>query len=123
MHTVLLILHVLLGFALIGVILVQSGKGADIGAAFGGGSSQTVFGGRGPTTFLHRLTTAIAALFMATSIFLTIYAVRKQQPASVIPEKPVESAPAEPAQPQAESSPAEAEEPAQAQPGKPASAK
>ena len=68
MYAVLLILHVALGLAMIGVILIQTGKGADIGAAFGGGSSQTVFGGRGPTTFLHRLTTAIAALFMATYV-------------------------------------------------------
>ena len=105
MHGVLLILHVLLGLALIGVILVQTGKGADIGAAFGGGSSQTVFGGRGPTTFLHRLTTAIAALFMATSLFLTIYAVR-QEPASVIPEAPAETAPT-----QTETAPAPAEAP------------
>ena len=102
MHTVLLMLHVMLGLALIGVILIQKGKGADIGAAFGGGSSQTVFGGRGPTTFLHKLTTVIAALFMATSLFLTISAVREHQPLSVIPEEPVRMAPAEsaPAQPE-----------------------
>ncbi|MFQ5989134.1 MAG: preprotein translocase subunit SecG [Candidatus Methylomirabilales bacterium] len=110
MHGVLLILHVLLGLALIGVILVQTGKGADIGAAFGGGSSQTVFGGRGPTTFLHRLTTAIAALFMATSLFLTIHGVRRE-PASVIPEGPAESAPAETAPAQTETSPAPTEAP------------
>lgn len=114
MYAVLLILHVALGLAMIGVILVQTGKGADIGAAFGGGSSQTVFGGRGPTTFLHRLTTAIAALFMATSIFLTIYAVRKQ-PASVITEEPAKAAPAGQA-------PAQPAEPAPAQPEKPPTA-
>jgi len=95
MSTVLLILHGLLGLSLIGVILLQKGKGADIGAAFGGGSSQTVFGGRGPTTFLHKLTTAIAALFMATSLFLTMYAAREHQPMSVIPEGPARMAPAE----------------------------
>jgi preprotein translocase subunit SecG len=95
MHALLIILHFLLGLALIGVILIQSGKGADIGAAFGGGSSQTVFGGRGPTTFLHRVTTAIAALFMATSIILTLYAARRG-PASVIPEGPAKAAPTTP---------------------------
>lgn len=93
MYPVLIILHVLLALALIGVILVQTGKGADIGAAFGGGSSQTVFGARGPTTFLHRLTTALAVLFMVTSVVLTIYASRG--PSSVITEEPRQPAPAE----------------------------
>jgi preprotein translocase subunit SecG len=115
MYAVLLILHVALGLGMIGVILIQTGKGADIGAAFGGGSSQTVFGGRGPTTFLHRLTTAIAALFMATSILLTVYAVRQQQPTSVIPEEPAQTAPAE-------SAPAQPAEPVPAQPEPPPSA-
>jgi preprotein translocase subunit SecG len=96
MYATLIILHVLLALAMIGVILIQSGKGADIGAAFGGGSSQTVFGARGPTTFLHRLTTAIAVLFMLTSIVLTIYATR-QGPASVISETPGQAAPSAPA--------------------------
>jgi preprotein translocase subunit SecG len=102
MQAVMLIIHIVLALALIGVILIQTGKGADIGAAFGGGSSQTVFGGRGPTTFLHRMTTALAALFMVTSVILTIYAVRQQQPTSVIPEEPVRAAPVEsaPAQPE-----------------------
>lgn len=93
MNQMFIILHALLAFGLIAVILVQTGKGADIGAAFGGGSSQTVFGARGPTTFLHQMTTALAALFMATSIILTIYAARG--PTSVIPEEPVQTAPAE----------------------------
>lgn len=96
MYGMLIILHVLLALGMIGVILVQTGKGADIGAAFGGGSSQTVFGARGPTTFLHRLTTAIAVLFMVTSVVLTIYATR-QGPASVISEEPAQTAPAAPA--------------------------
>lgn len=99
MHTMLLILHALLALSLIGVILVQTGKGADIGAAFGGGSSQTVFGARGPTTFLHRLTIALAVLIMVTSILLTIYATRRG-PASVIPEEPAQTAPAAPTSPQ-----------------------
>lgn len=113
MYGLLIILHVLLSLTLIGVVLVQTGKGADIGAAFGGGSSQTVFGGRGPTTFLHRLTTALAALFMVTSIVLTIYGSRRG-PASVIPDEPVKSAPSE-------SAPAAPANPAPAQSEKPAS--
>ncbi len=92
MYILLVILHILIAMALMGVILIQSGKGADIGAAFGGGSSQTVFGGRGPTTFLHKLTTAIAVLFMVTSLVLTIYATRRGT-SSVITEEPVKEAP------------------------------
>ncbi len=99
MHTMFVILHALLALSLIGVILVQTGKGADIGAAFGGGSSQTVFGARGPTTFLHRLTIVLAVLIMVTSIVLTIYATRRG-PASVIPEEPAQTAPAAPTSPQ-----------------------
>ncbi|MEE9152536.1 MAG: preprotein translocase subunit SecG [candidate division NC10 bacterium] len=99
MHTMFVILHTLLALSLIGVILVQTGKGADIGAAFGGGSSQTVFGARGPTTFLHRLTIILAVLIMVTSIVLTIHATRRG-PASVIPEEPAQTAPAAPTSPQ-----------------------
>ncbi|MBW8057671.1 MAG: preprotein translocase subunit SecG [candidate division NC10 bacterium] len=99
MHTMFVILHALLALSLIGVILVQTGKGADIGAAFGGGSSQTVFGARGPTTFLHRLTIILAVLIMVTSIVLTIHATRLG-PASVIPEEPAQTAPAAPTSPQ-----------------------
>ncbi|OGQ21842.1 MAG: preprotein translocase subunit SecG [Deltaproteobacteria bacterium RIFCSPLOWO2_02_FULL_44_10] len=70
METLLLIVHFFLCFFLIGVILLQSGKGASIGASFGGGASQTLFGSRGPTTFLNKLTTIVAILFLATSVFL-----------------------------------------------------
>ena len=60
MQTVILIIHVLLAVALIVLILVQHGKGADAGAAFGSGASSTVFGARGSATFLTKLTTGIA---------------------------------------------------------------
>ena len=95
MYIVLVVGHLLIAVALIGVILIQSGKGADIGAAFGGGSSQTLFGGRGPTTFLHKLTTAIAVLFMVTSLVLTIYGTRRGT-SSVVTEEPVKEAPTAP---------------------------
>jgi preprotein translocase subunit SecG len=98
MYVVLVMVHLFIAVALVGVILLQSGKGADIGAAFGGGSSQTVFGGRGPTTFLHRLTTAIAVLFMATSLVLTVYGTRRGT-SSVVTEEPVKEAPAQPGAP------------------------
>jgi preprotein translocase subunit SecG len=96
MFIALSILHVLIAFGLILVVLLQSGKGADIGAAFGGGSSQTVFGGRGAATFLSKLTTVLAVLFMLMSIALTIHS-SQQGTTSVIPEdrpSPASSAPA-----------------------------
>jgi preprotein translocase subunit SecG len=68
------IVHLVVTLGLILIVLLQSGKGADIGAAFGGGSSQTVFGGRGAATFLSKLTSALAILFMLTSLGLTILA-------------------------------------------------
>lgn len=69
MHTFLLLVHVGLCLALVVLVLLQQGKGAGIGAAFGG-SSQTIFGGRGPTTFFQKLTTIFAVLFLGTSLSL-----------------------------------------------------
>jgi preprotein translocase subunit SecG len=69
MSTALIAVHYLGCVGLIGLILLQAGKGADMGAAFGG-ASQTVFGGRGPATFLSKLTTFTAILFLITSISL-----------------------------------------------------
>jgi preprotein translocase subunit SecG len=64
-------MHVFVAFVMIGSILLQSGKGAEIGATFGG-SSQTIFGGRGATPFLVKFTVGCAVLFMVTSLFLAI---------------------------------------------------
>lgn len=94
MYVLLLVLHIVVAVALIGVVLLQSGKGADIGAAFGGGSSQTVFGGRGATTLLHKVTTIAAILFMLTSLSLTLYQ-GERRASTVIPEEP--AAPTSPA--------------------------
>ncbi len=69
--TFILIIHVVVCVAMILIILLQTGKGADIGAAFGGGSSQTVFGSTGATTFLSKVTIAAAVIFMMTSFVLT----------------------------------------------------
>ena len=71
--TVILAIHILVCVALIMVILLQSGKGADIGAVFGGGSSNTVFGSTGATPFLSKFTIAAAVIFMVTSIILTYF--------------------------------------------------
>jgi preprotein translocase subunit SecG len=69
MEAILLTVHYLICFFLIVAILLQVGKGADIGAVFGG-ASQTVFGGRGPTTFLSKMTAVVAMMFLVTSITL-----------------------------------------------------
>jgi preprotein translocase subunit SecG len=69
MHAVVIFLHILVCIALILIVLLQKGKGADMGAAFGG-SSQTVFGGAGATSFLTKLTTAAAIIFMITCLLL-----------------------------------------------------
>jgi preprotein translocase subunit SecG len=69
METLITIVYVLVSVFLILVVLLQSGKGAGMGAAFGGGG-QTMFGGRGPTTFLHKMTAGCAILFMILSVVL-----------------------------------------------------
>lgn len=94
METLVSTLHFLLCFFLIAVILLQAGKGADIGAAFGAGSSQTVFGPRGAATFLTKFTAVVAVLFLATSISLARYA-KGRSGRSVLERAPVE-APAAP---------------------------
>ena len=71
MNVVLTVLHVLVCFFLIAVVLLQRGKGAEMGAVFGGGASSTVFGSRGGANFLTKMTTASAALFMITSLTLS----------------------------------------------------
>ncbi len=73
-YTFVLIVHVIVCIAMILIILLQSGKGADIGAAFGGGSSQTVFGSTGAGTLLSKVTIGAAVIFMTTSIVLTYFA-------------------------------------------------
>ena len=74
MSIFLIILHVIVCIALILIVLLQTGKGADMGAAFGGGSSQTLFGSTGASTFLSKATTAAAIIFMLTSLILAYMA-------------------------------------------------
>ena len=76
MEQIILIFHFLFAAALIGLVLLQKGKGASMGAAFGSGASQTVFGSKGSGGFLMKLTLFIAALFFASSITLTYLAKR-----------------------------------------------
>ncbi|MEW6408729.1 MAG: preprotein translocase subunit SecG [Nitrospirota bacterium] len=72
MYTFLIVLHIIVSFALIFIVLLQRGKGADVGAAFGGGSSHTIFGSRGATSLLSKITTVAAIIFMLTSLSLAV---------------------------------------------------
>ncbi|MFQ5543040.1 MAG: preprotein translocase subunit SecG [Nitrospiria bacterium] len=92
MYTVIVVLHVIVCIILIGVVLVQSGKGAEMGAAFGG-SSQTIFGSRGASTFLSKLTVAAAVIFMLTSLSLSILS-RSRSVVSTVIDHQETSAPA-----------------------------
>ena len=70
MSLFIIVIHVIACIALIMIVLLQTGKGADMGAAFGGGSSQTLFGSTGASSFLGKATTGVAILFMLTSLIL-----------------------------------------------------
>jgi len=83
MITVLTVVHVVLTLALIGLVLIQKGKGADIGAAFGGGASNTVFGSQGSASFLTRATAVVATLFFVISLSLAYLASQSIHEASV----------------------------------------
>ncbi|MEZ5525386.1 MAG: preprotein translocase subunit SecG [Pseudomonadales bacterium] len=74
MESIILIVHVLLAVAVIALILLQHGKGADMGASFGAGASQTVFGSSGSANFMTRMTAILATLFFVTSFGLAIIA-------------------------------------------------
>ena len=87
MYTVLIILHILVSFVLILIVLLQAGKGANMGAAFGG-SSQTVFGSSGAGTFLGKLTAGVAIVFMLTSLMLTYMANHRSYTSLTSQQKP-----------------------------------
>ncbi|SRR5947208_5379452 len=90
----LTIVHVLMCFAIIAIVLLQAGKGADIGSAFGGAGSQAVFGSMGTPTVLGKITGAIAIVFTLTSFTLAILG--GDRSSSVVREAPPASAPAAP---------------------------
>jgi preprotein translocase subunit SecG len=77
MSTFIILVHVIVCIALILIVLLQTGQGADMGAAFGGGASQTLFGSTGASSFLSRLTTAAAVVFMLTSLSLAYLSSRR----------------------------------------------
>ncbi|PMR67741.1 preprotein translocase subunit SecG [Halomonas heilongjiangensis] len=87
MQVAILMIHVAIAIALVVLILLQQGKGAEAGAAFGGGASQTVFGSRGSGGFLSKFTAVLAAAFFATSLALAWYATQASQaPEAGIPD-------------------------------------
>ena len=95
MYYVLLLVHIIVCIFLIIVVLLQSGKAADLAGAFGGMGSQTAFGPRGSATLLSKATTISAILFMITSLSLSIMATRNAGLAStVLEERPAKQAPA-----------------------------
>ena len=81
MYQLLLIIHVLIAIAVIGLVLIQHGKGADIGASFGSGASNTVFGSQGTGSFLFKLTGVLALSFFVTSVILSSMVARQYQKA------------------------------------------
>lgn len=112
MSVFFIVIHVIVSIALILIVLLQTGKGADMGAAFGGGSSQTLFGSSGSSTILSKATTVAAVIFMLTclvlayasshektgvSIMKTTAPAQVEQPAT--PQDTGNAAPVEPAQP------------------------
>ena len=117
METLIWIVHILAAVAVVGLVLLQHGKGADMGAAFGGGSSGSLFGSSGSANFMSRTTGVLAAVFFATSLGLTYISSHKTENKGVMdkvipaqsstpslapspsssPSAPVESTPAAPA--------------------------
>jgi preprotein translocase subunit SecG len=93
LQTILIVIHLLLALGLVGLILLQHGKGADAGAAFGSGASATVFGARGSANFMSRTTGVLATLFFATSLALAWFAMNVTSDRSLVIEP---DAPAEP---------------------------
>jgi preprotein translocase subunit SecG len=84
LETGLLILHLLVAAAICGFVLLQHGKGADMGAAFGSGSSGSLFGAAGSANFLSRTTAILAAIFFASSLGLTWFATTRTGPSGVM---------------------------------------
>ena len=111
MMMVLLVLHVLICLALVGLVLIQQGQGADAGAAFGSGSSGTVFGARGAGSFLTRMTAGLATALFLTSLVLAYLGAHASGPASVTDKLPPPPAPASEAPAPASEAPASSQTP------------
>lgn len=104
MRIFLVTLHVIVSAILVGMVLLQKGKGADIGAAFGG-ASQTVFGPRGAQSFMAKLTTGAAIVFMFTSLGLALTTTKKSSVMENVPPPQTQTAPPLPLVPPTQQAP------------------
>ncbi len=129
MFEALLAIHIVIAIALVVLVLLNQGKGADMGAAFGSGASSTVFGSRGPATFMHKLIATLGGGFFLTSLTMAVIASEGLGGASVIADEPdaveeVEDAPPaadeDPERPDAPDAPDAPREPAEEGDGGPA---
>lgn len=93
LFSVILVVHILAAMGIIGLVLIQHGKGADMGAAFGGGSSGSLFGATGSANFLSRTTAILAAVFFLTSLTLAYLSANKPKSVGGVMENAVQSAP------------------------------
>lgn len=93
METLVLVVHILVALAMIGLILLQQGKGAEAGASFGSGGSATVFGASGSGNFLTRTTAILVTIFFITSLTLAVFAKHRAGQVNVLPGAPVTTAP------------------------------
>ena len=84
LHTIILVAHVLIAALIVGLVLLQRGKGADAGTGFGAGASGTVFGARGSATFFSRATAVLATLFFVTSLALAYLSTQRTAPTSLL---------------------------------------
>lgn len=96
MEVILLVIHVIIAVAIIALVLLQHGKGADMGASFGSGSSGSLFGASGSANFLSRTTAVLATVFFASSLVLTYVYAHKSAPKGIL-DSVLKSAPAAPA--------------------------
>ena len=108
MRLIAILLHITVCIALILIVLLQTGKGADMGAAFGGGSSQTLFGSSGASTFLGKATTVAAIIFMLTSLGLAYMSTQRGGESIMSDQKPPIEQPAVPLTPDQSAQPSPA---------------
>ncbi len=96
MLTIIAVIHVVICIGLILIVLLQTGRGSEIGAAFGGGSSQTLFGSSGSSKFMTKLTTITVVVFMVTSLILAYFYSHREALIKATPAQSGETMPAKP---------------------------
>ncbi len=89
LYQIVIVIHILLGIGVVGLVLMQQGKGADAGAAFGSGASGSVFGAQGSASFLSRSTAIFASLFFTTSLVLAVMSGYHAKKTDIIMDAPV----------------------------------